>query len=55
MIIILAALLGAVLGALNAKRRGGSGLDMAQYAGTYALVFGIVALFVTVIIARMSL
>ncbi len=54
MIVILGALLGAVLGVLAAKRRGGSGLDLAQYAGAYALVFGIIALVITVIIARLS-
>ena len=36
----------------NAKRRGGTWLDIAQYAGSYALAFGIVGLFVTVFVMR---
>ncbi len=53
MITIVAALLGAFYGAITAKKRGGSPLDMAQYGGAYALVFAVIGLFVSVIVARM--
>ncbi len=54
MIVTLSVLLGALFGGLKAKRRGGTGMDVAQYAGTYAVVFGIVGVIVTVIILRMA-
>jgi hypothetical protein len=50
MIVTLAALCGAVVGALTAKRREGSGLDMAQYGFGYAVAFGVVALVATTIL-----
>ena len=53
MIVTISAILGALFGFLQAKKRGGSGLDLAQYAGAYALVFGIVALVVTTILMRL--
>lgn len=55
MIIILAGLiLGAAVGAGVARRRGGRGLDQAQYAAGYAIAFGILAVFLTVLLARMA-
>ena len=48
MIVIVAALAGAILGALTAYRREGSGLDIAQYAAGFAVAFGILALIATV-------
>jgi hypothetical protein len=50
MIVIAAALCGAVVGALTAKRREGTGLDMAQYAFGYGVAFGVVALIGTAIV-----
>jgi hypothetical protein len=50
MIVIAAALCGAVVGALTAKRREGTGLDMAQYAAGYGIAFGVAALFATFLI-----
>jgi hypothetical protein len=50
MIVIAAALCGAVVGALTAKRREGTGLDMAQYAFGYGVAFGVVALIGTTIV-----
>lgn len=44
--------LGAVTGAIVAKRKGGRGLDMAQYAGSFAILFGLIGLFVAIILAR---
>ena len=52
MIVAAFALVGALIGGFTAKRRGGRGLDIAQYAGSYALAFGIVGLFITVFLMR---
>ena len=46
------ALLGAILGALAARRRGGKRADMAQWAAVLAILFGVVGLFVLVFIER---
>lgn len=43
---------GALLGAIVAKRKGGNRLDMAQYAGGFAIIFGLVGLFVAIYLAR---
>ena len=52
MIVIAAALIGARIGGLTARRRGGNRLDMAQYAAGYALSFVVVGLIATVLIDR---
>lgn len=52
MIIIIGAILGAVTGALIAKRRKGNTADILQYAVVYCLVFTLVALFITIILSR---
>ncbi len=52
MIVIAAALLGAVIGGMTARKRGGNKLDIAQYAAGYALAFVIVGLIATVVIDR---
>ena len=52
MIVAAFAIFGALIGGLTARRRGGAGLDIAQYAGSYALAFGIVGLFITVFLTR---
>lgn len=49
---VIGLVLGALTGALLAKRRGGRGLDMAQYAGGFAILFGLIGLFVAIILAR---
>lgn len=38
MIILTSLVVGALIGALTARRRGGNGLDMAQYAGVGAIL-----------------
>lgn len=53
MIIIAAALTGAVLGGLTARRRKGSGADMAQYAAGYAIAFGLIGTIVTLALDRL--
>jgi hypothetical protein len=52
MIILGFALVGAIFGGLLARKRGGKKLDIAQYAGVYAIVFGIIGLFLTVYLSR---
>ena len=52
MIIIIGALLGAVTGALIAKRRKGTTADILQYAIVYCLVFSLAALFISIIVYR---
>ncbi len=50
----LVSLAGAVLGALTARRRGGNRLDMAQYAGSFAILFALIGLFVGIFIMRVQ-
>jgi len=52
MIVIGAALLGAIIGAMTARKRGGNRLDIAQYAAGYALAFVVVGLIATIVIDR---
>jgi len=52
MIVIVGALIGAILGAVIAKRRGGGVLDIAQYAGSFAIAFAVFGLIATVLIER---
>ncbi len=52
MIVILACLAGAALGAWHAKRNGGDRKDVIQYALTYALILGVVGMFVTIYLVR---
>ena len=47
-------LFGAALGAFAARRRGGTKLDMAQYAGAFAIIFGLIGLFIAIFLARAS-
>jgi len=52
MIVIIGAILGALSGALIAKRRKGRLADILQYAFVYMLVFALAGLFATLIIHR---
>jgi len=54
MIVIAAVLCGAILGALTARRREGTGLDMAQYAAGYGIAFGVAGLFLSIAIGAMG-
>jgi hypothetical protein len=47
-------LLGALWGAFLASRRGGRALDMAQYAGSLAILGGILGVLLTVILSRFA-
>lgn len=52
MIVIAGAVIGAILGALTARKRGGNRLDMAQYAAGFAMAFVVVGMVATVLIDR---
>ncbi|NOD46546.1 MULTISPECIES: hypothetical protein [unclassified Ruegeria] len=47
------AILGAILGALTAKKRNGNGADMAQYAAGYGIAFALLGLVISLILVRM--
>ncbi|EAP76264.1 MULTISPECIES: hypothetical protein [Roseovarius] len=51
--ILLAALLGAALGALRARRRKGNSADMVQYGAVHALIFALLALFGGIVFFRL--
>lgn len=53
MIVILAAIFGALLGFRRAQIRGGNRFDLAQYAAVHAIVFAIIGLFATLAIDRL--
>ncbi|WGH77978.1 hypothetical protein [Jannaschia ovalis] len=53
MLPILTALAGAVLGALAARRRKGSGFDIAQWAAVWAIIGGLLGLVVLILLARL--
>lgn len=53
MIVILAALGGAIWGGLLAKKRGGKGADIAQYAVGYGIALALAGLIATIIIERL--
>ena len=52
MLPILTALAGAVAGALFARRKGGKGFDMAQYAAVWAVIGGLVGLIALIVLVR---
>ncbi|MFN7224205.1 MAG: hypothetical protein ACK4MS_09320 [Paracoccaceae bacterium] len=52
MIVLAGLVLGAAMGAGIARKRGGNGLDMAQYAAGFAIAFALLGLFLTIFIER---
>jgi len=52
MIYIPMGLLGIVIGALTAKRRKGSVLDILQYAAGYGIAFALMGLIATIVLDR---
>ena len=52
MIVLAAIIGGAILGAVLARKRHGNRLDMIQYAAGFAIAFGLLGLFVSIILAR---
>ena len=55
MIVIAAAVFGALLGGITAARRKGNKKDIAQYAAGYAMAFVILGMITTVVVHRMML
>lgn len=55
MIVLVAALLGAITGGTIAKKRGGQRLDIIQYVGIYALIFSLAGFVLTLLIHRAAL
>ncbi|WP_425070606.1 apolipoprotein acyltransferase [Sagittula sp. S175] len=53
MIVIFAALFGAILGGVRASRRKGNKLDIAQYAAVHGIAFGVVGVFLTIFVEKM--
>lgn len=45
--------LGAIGGGLRARLRGGKVADIVQYAAVYAIIFGLIGLFLTLFLDRM--
>ena len=54
MIVIAGLVLGVVIGAVTARKRGGARLDMAQYAAGYGIAFTLVGLIATILIERIA-
>jgi uncharacterized protein YcfJ len=52
MIVLAGAVIGAVLGGLTAKRRGGSRWDIAQYAAAYGIAFALLGVISTIVVHR---
>lgn len=52
MITLAFAVFGALLGALVARNRGGTRLDLAQHSAGFAIAFGLLGLFVSLILLR---
>ncbi|MDQ2065648.1 hypothetical protein Q9295_04635 [Xinfangfangia sp. CPCC 101601] len=53
MFVIGGLVIGAILGLLSARKRNGSGADIAQFMAVYAIGLGILGLFLTIVIERM--
>ncbi len=52
MIVVIAFLIGAALGAWHAKRQNGNRKDMFQYALSYGLIFAVIGMFITIYLLR---
>jgi hypothetical protein len=52
MIPLLGLLIGAIFGALRAKARGGKGKDMLQWGAVFAIIFGVIGVFILIILQR---
>lgn len=53
MIVIAGLVFGAIFGAMLARKRGGKGLDQAQYAAGFGIAFALVGMFLTIFLERM--
>lgn len=52
MIYIILGIVGAVMGGLTARKRGGNRKDIAQYAASYGIAFALLGFVLTVLIDR---
>lgn len=48
-------LIGAIFGAIRAKQRGGQMFDLLQWGAVFAMIFGLIGLFILVFIERASI
>jgi hypothetical protein len=55
MFVIGGLILGALAGGFTARRRGGKAADIAQWAAVWGIMFGLLGLFVTLILDRILL
>lgn len=53
MIVLAGILTGALWGAAVARRRQGNALDIAQHAASFGILFGLIGLFLTILVERM--
>lgn len=53
MIVLICVIAGGVYGGARARRRGGNGFDIAQYAAVFAIIGAITGLFVTIGVERL--
>lgn len=44
--------IGAIFGALRAKARGGKGKDMMQWGAAFAILFGLIGMFILIFLQR---
>ncbi len=49
------ALIGSIIGAMTARKRGGKPADMAQYAAGYGIAFALLGVIVTITLGRIML
>ncbi|MCZ7676062.1 MAG: hypothetical protein M5U35_09580 [Roseovarius sp.] len=54
MIVLVGGILGVVTGALVARRRKGNWADMAQFGFVYGVLFALAAVFLTILIHRLT-
>ncbi|MDQ2095184.1 hypothetical protein [Rhodalgimonas zhirmunskyi] len=52
MIAWVAALLGVIFGIIQARRKGGKALDLAQYGAVYGIFFAVIGVIVQIVIIR---
>ncbi|WP_439524376.1 apolipoprotein acyltransferase [Marivita sp.] len=55
MIVLAGALLGAIIGAMTARKRKGNRADMWQYGAVYAIAFSLLGLIATIAIEKLVL
>jgi len=54
MYVLAGLVIGALIGATRARRRGGNGLDQLQYAAVFGILLALAGLFVTIVLNRMA-